>query len=208
MTGTAPSPAPLRLGLTGGIGSGKTTVGQWLQEFGAALVDADRIARSATAAGGLAIPAIRRAFGDNMIDADGAMDRARMRELAFREAGARQRLEAIVHPLVAQAIHAEAGQAAARGARVVVFDIPLLAESPRWPPQLDRILVVDCSEATQVARVQARSGLDPDTVRAIIASQAPRAARRAVADMVLHNDRIPLDTLRAEVRRIADGFGL
>ncbi len=208
VTDAAPRPAPLRLGLTGGIGSGKTTVGQWLQEFGAALVDADRIARSATAAGGLAIPAIRSAFGDGMIDADGAMDRARMRELAFRDAGARQRLEAIVHPLVAQAIHAEAERAAADGARVVVFDIPLLAESDRWPPQLDRILVVDCSEATQVARVQARSGLAPDTVQAIIASQAPRAARRAVADMVLHNDRIPLDTLRTEVRRIADGFGL
>lgn len=128
--------------------------------------------------------------------------------VAFRDAGARQRLEAIVHPLVAQAIHAEAGQAAACGARVVVFDIPCWPNRRAGRRRLDRILVVDCSEATQVARVQARSGLAPDTVRAIIASQAPRAARRAVADMVLHNDRIPLDTLRAEVRRIADGFGL
>ncbi|MDT0137368.1 dephospho-CoA kinase [Acidovorax sp. PRC11] len=204
----APRRAPLRLGLTGGIGSGKSTVGQWLASFGAALVDADRIAREATAAGGIAVPAIRAAFGDAMIDKDGAMDRARMRELAFRDAGARQRLEAIVHPLVGEAIQAAAMQAAAAGARVVVFDIPLLAESERWPPQLDRILVVDCSEATQIARVQARSGLPRETIEAIIASQAPRAARRALADMVLHNDGIPLDTLRSEVRRIADGFGL
>jgi dephospho-CoA kinase len=203
-----PGRAPLRLGLTGGIGSGKSTVGQWLASFGAALVDADRIAREATAAGGIAVPAIRAAFGDAMIGADGAMDRALMRELAFRDAGARQRLEAIVHPLVGAAIQAAAEQAAAAGARVVVFDIPLLAESARWPPQLDRILVVDCSEATQIARVQARSGLPRETIEAIIASQAPRAARRALADMVLHNDGIPLDTLQSEVRRIADGFGL
>ncbi|MDA8522106.1 dephospho-CoA kinase [Acidovorax sp. NCPPB 4044] len=198
----------LRLGLTGGIGSGKTTVGQWLEGFGAALIDADQMARAATAAGGIAIPAIRAAFGDGLIGADGAMDRARMRELAFRDAGARQRLEAIVHPVVGQAIHAAAEQAVAAGARVVVFDIPLLAESPRWPPVLDRILVVDCSEATQVARVQARNGLAREVVESIIASQAPRAMRRSIADLVLHNDGIPLETLRTEVRRIADGFGL
>ncbi|WCM94366.1 dephospho-CoA kinase [Acidovorax sp. NCPPB 2350] len=201
-------PASVRLGVTGGIGSGKTTVGQLLQTCGAVLIDADQLARAATAAQGAAIPAIRAEFGDPMIGTDGAMDRARMRELAFRDAGARQRLEAIVHPIVAQATEAAARQATAAGTRLIVFDIPLLTESGRWPPRLDRILVVDCSESTQVARVQARNGLAREVIESIIASQAARGARRAIADMVLYNDGIPLETLQSEVRRIADGFGL
>jgi len=136
---------PLRIGLTGGIGSGKSTVGQMLQARGAALIDADAIARSVTAAHGSAIPAIAQTFGPEFITAEGAMDRDRMRAHVFRHPPAKQALEAIIHPLVMQEAQRQAQEAIAKGHQTLVFDVPLLVESgARWRTQVDRILVVDC----------------------------------------------------------------
>lgn len=197
-----------KLGLTGGIGSGKSTVATMLVAHGASLIDADANARSVTAAGGAAIAAIRAAFGDTMITADGALDRSRMRELAFSDPTARLRLEAIVHPLVGQVGQAQLDAARAAGHRCVVYDIPLLVESGRWRSQLDAILVVDCLPATQVARVMARSGLQAAAAEAIIAAQATRAQRLAAADAVIYNEGISLTQLQAEVAAVARCFGL
>lgn len=155
------------------------------------------------------MPAIRSIFGDAFVDATGALDRVRMRALAFSEPDARAQLEAIVHPLVTLHSDEAAQRAAEAGATVVVFDIPLLAESGRWPRRLDAIVVVDCSEVTQVDRVVRRNGLPPETVRGIIASQASRAARRAVADVVIMNDvDCTLEELHACARQTGALFGL
>ncbi len=210
MTGAGASGrTPLQVGLTGGIGSGKSTLGGMLRDCGAALVDADACARAVTAAGGAAIPAIRAAFGDGFIDAQGALDRARMRACVFADAGAKLRLEGIVHPLVTDAIAQATRNAAAEGYRLIVLDIPLLVESrARWTRMLDAVIVVDCAPATQIARVQARSGLAAEAVQAIIAAQATRAERCAAADIVVFNEGISLLELHTTARRIAARFGL
>jgi len=200
--------AAVRLGLTGGIGSGKSTVAQVLVQAGAAHMDADAIARSVTAAGGAAINAIREAFGDSLIGSDGALDRDRMRALAFTDSTAKKRLEAIVHPLVGLETARQAQLAVGAGYCLLVFDIPLLVESGRWRQQLDRILVIDCEPPTQVARVAARSGLTHEAIEAIIAAQAPRAQRLAAADCVIYNDAITLDELGRQTRQLAQRFGL
>jgi len=200
--------AALRIGLTGGIGSGKSTVLAMLQALGAAGIDADAISRATTAAGGAAIPAIRQRFGPEFVTPEGALDRARMRELAYAQPEARHDLERIIHPLVAAEIARQAEAALAAGAPCIVLDIPLLVESGRWRGQLDRVLVVDCHPDTQVARVIARSGLAQQEVRAIIAAQAPRAQRLAAADVVICNEGLTLDALRNEVTQAARGFGL
>jgi dephospho-CoA kinase len=200
---------PLRLGLTGGIGSGKSTVGTMLAELGAVLVDADRIARELTAPHGAAIEAIRVAFGPEFIDAGGALHRARMRELAFTRPEARAQLEAIVHPLVTLHSDLQARQAAEQGYPVIVFDIPLLVESGRWARRLDAVVVVDCSAETQIERVMRRSGLTPEAVQGILASQASRPQRRAVADAVIANDGdCSLEQLHGRTRQLAALFGL
>ncbi|TXJ06177.1 MAG: dephospho-CoA kinase [Alicycliphilus sp.] len=201
-------PRPLRLGVTGGIGSGKSTFAAMLRDCGAALIDADAIARAVTEAGGPAIADIRDTFGADYIDAQGALDRVRMRALVFADAGAKERLEAIVHPLVGNAIAHAAAVAAQAGQRLIVFDIPLLTESPRWARQLDAVLVVDCREESQVARVQARNGLTEDAIRAIMATQSSRAVRRAAADFVVYNDALTLSDLQTKARQVAAGFGL
>lgn len=202
-------PRTVRIGLTGGIGSGKSTVGSMLAGMGAALIDADHIARQATAPEGAAMDAIRTTFGDAYVDASGALDRSRMRALVFSQPNARAQLEAIVHPLVTLQSHAKAQEALAAGYTVVVYDIPLLTESGRWARALDKVLVVDCPEETQLERVVRRSGLEPEAVRGIIASQATRQARRAIADVVIHNGATcTLGTLQAQVRQIAQQFGL
>ena len=198
----------LRVGLTGGIGSGKSTVLQMLADLGAAVIDADAISRSVTAPGGAAIAAISQQFGPDFIGADGGLDRARMRAQAYADPQARKQLEAIVHPLVGAESARQAQAALDAGHACLVFDIPLLVESGRWRSQVDRLLVVDCSEDTQVARVVARSGLAPQEVRAIIAAQAPRARRLAAADTVICNEGLQLAQLRAEVAQAARGFGL
>ena len=201
-------PRPLRLGVTGGIGSGKSTFAAMLRDCGAALIDADAIARAVTEAGGPAIGGIRDTFGADYIDKQGALDRVRMRALVFADAGAKERLEAIVHPLVGNAIAQAAAVAAQAGQRLIVFDIPLLTESPRWARQLDAVLVVDCREESQVARVQARNGLTEDAIRAIMATQSSRAVRRAAADFVVYNDALTLSDLQTKARQVAAGFGL
>ena len=174
-----------KIGLTGGIGSGKSTVTKLLENLGVVIIDADKISRASTASGGEAIEAIRVAFGDAMIDDTGALDRAKMRELVFQEADARQRLEAIVHPIIQTHMRIQAEQATSA---YVVYDIPLLIESvERYRPQFKRICVVDCDEETQISRVQSRSQLTVDEIRRIIASQASRADRLVHADDVIHN---------------------
>ena len=198
----------MRIGLTGGIGSGKSTVLAMLQELGAAAIDADAISRATTAPGGAAIPLIAQKFGPDFITAQGALDRARMRDRAYAQPQARRELEQIIHPLVGQEIERQVQSAQAAGARCIVFDIPLLVESGRWRQQLDRVLVVDCEPETQVARVVARSGLAADEVRAIIAAQAPRALRLAAADLVICNEGLTLEALRNEVEQAARTFGL
>jgi len=197
-----------RIGLTGGIGSGKSTVLATLASLGAATIDADAISRATTAAGGAAMPAIAREFGHDFIGPDGAMNRERMRAEVFARPAARQQLEAIIHPLVGAAIRAEGEKALAEGRRCLVIDIPLLVEGGRWRQTLDRVLVVDCLPETQVQRVMARSGLTEDQVRAIVAVQAPRAARLAAADAVIFNQDLSLAQLQAQVREAAASFGL
>lgn len=186
----------MRIGLTGGIGSGKSTVAALLVEAGALLVDTDAIARELTAPQGGALPALAAEFGADILRADGALDRERMRTQVFAEVAARRRLEAVLHPLIGAECDRRA--AAAEG-RPLVFDVPLLTESGRWRDRVDRVLVVDCSEDTQVRRVITRSGWDEATVRSVISQQAPRALRRALADAIIHNDELELDELAAQV---------
>lgn len=198
----------IRVGLTGGIGSGKSTVLQTLADMGATVVDADAISRAVTGPGGAAIEGIAQRFGTDFITADGALNRARMREHAYADPLARRQLEAIIHPLVGQESARQVRDAMAAGSRCVVFDIPLLVESGRWRAQVDRVMVIDCLPETQVARVVARSGLKADDVGAIMAAQATRAQRLAAADLVIWNEALSLDELAAQVKRAAQTFGL
>lgn len=193
-----------RVGLTGGIGSGKSTVCRMLRDLGAWVVDTDAIAHRLTAPGGRAIPAIAAQFGAEVIADNGAMDRTRMRERVFADPAQRRALEAILHPMIGEDTRAEAA-AAPQGA-IVVFDVPLLVESGRWRDQVDRILVVDCPVETQIARVMQRNGWTADAVQRIIDQQASRAQRLAVADDVIVNDGLELEELAAEVRRIWSGW--
>jgi dephospho-CoA kinase len=198
----------IRLGLTGGIGSGKSTVARLLAGCGMPVVDADAISRNATATDGVAIPAIATSFGAEYITAEGALDRQRMRALVFQDATAKVRLEAIIHPLVGQVVEQQTRQHMDAKAPCIVFDIPLLVESKHWRKRLDRILVVDCSEATQMERVSRRDALpEPDILR-IIRSQASRKNRIQAADLILYNEVVNLQQLAAQVRDIAAEFGL
>ncbi len=197
------APQPLfRLGLTGGIGSGKSTVANLLAARGAAVVDADAIARAVTAPHGSAMPAIAKTFGNDFVDADGALNRDRMRDLAFSDPDAKKRLEAIVHPLVSQESQRQTEAAIQSGHRCVVFDVPLLVESGRWRQQVDRVLVVDCTRETQIARVMARNGMAREMVERIIDAQLPSGVRLAAADWVIRNDDLSLDALRVEVNAL------
>jgi dephospho-CoA kinase len=190
----------MRIGLTGGIGSGKSTVASMLVAHGARLVDTDAIARAVALPRGAAMPAIEAEFGPVAIGADGGLDRAAMRALVFSDPGARKRLEAILHPLIGAECDRQA--AAAAPAQPIVFDVPLLVESRRWRARVDRVLVVDATEATQLARVVARSGWTPDAVRAVIAQQAGRPERRAAADAVIFNEGLGLAELSEQVRAL------
>jgi dephospho-CoA kinase len=174
----------LKIGLTGGIGSGKTQVANQLAQLGATVIDTDEIAHELSAAGGSAIEPIRQAFGDSAIAANGAMDRDFMRALVFEQPQARRQLEAILHPLIGQQVQ----QAAASATGLyVVFVVPLLVESGRWRDRVDRICVVDCEPQTQVQRVMRRSGLTPARIEQIMQVQASRAERLACADDVIDN---------------------
>ena len=198
-----------RIGLTGGIGSGKSTFGALLQKRGAALVDSDQIARQVTGPGGAAIAAIVQRFGPEFVDDTGALDRGRMRELAYSAPDARTALEAIVHPLVSLHSRQQAQAAEDAGTRVIVFDVPLLVESGRWAQRLDAVIVIDCPPAVQIQRVMSRSGLNRSTVEAILAAQSPRNIRRASADIVVHNgDNCTLADLQKMAEQVATRLGL
>ena len=179
------STAPFSIGLTGGIGSGKTTVANMFAERGASIVDTDVIAHSLTAPGGPAMPAIIAEFGPAFADATGALDRARMRQLVFADAGAKARLEAILHPRIRDG--ALAAGAAATGS-YVIYAVPLLVESGTWRSRVARVLVIDCREEVQIARVMARNNLPESQVLAIMAAQASRAQRLAAADDIIENN--------------------
>jgi dephospho-CoA kinase len=197
-----------RLGLTGGIGSGKSTVAGMLAERGAAIIDADAISRQATTAGGPAIDAIRQAFGPTFITTEGALDRDGMRALAFSDPTARRRLEQIVHPLVGLETRRQAEAAIASGYLCIVFDIPLLVESAHWRARLDQVLVLDCRPETQIERVMRRNGLSRDEVERILAQQASRRLRLQAADHVICNDGLDLPELARLVGLLARRFGL
>jgi dephospho-CoA kinase len=184
------------VGLTGGIGSGKSTVADLFAAHGVPLVDTDLIAHRITAPHGMAMPRIAAEFGTAFIAADGSLDRARMRELVFSDDGARKRLEAITHPLIRAETERE--QREAQGPYVIVV-VPLLVESGSWKSRVNRVLTVDCSVDTQISRVMSRNGFSRDQVLAIIARQAMREARLAAADDVIDNDNAPLDALKAQV---------
>jgi dephospho-CoA kinase len=188
---------PLLVGLTGGIGSGKSTVACMLQRHGAAVIDTDAISRELTQPGGAAISALQEAFGTSAIRADGAFDRDQMRQRVFADPTVRRRLESILHPLILEQTQRAVEMAA--DAAVIVLDIPLLVESGQWLDRVHRVLVVDCSEATQIARVMDRSGWSADAVRSVIGAQATRQQRLAVADDVIVNDGISEPELAARV---------
>jgi dephospho-CoA kinase len=185
----------LVVGLTGGIGSGKSAAADEFARLGAAVVDTDVIAHELTGSGGLAIPGIRKLFGEQAIGPDGAMDRGKMRDHVFRDPEAKRKLEALLHPLIREE---SARRIAAARAPYVVHVVPLLIESPDYRRRVDRVLVIDAPEDTQVARVRSRSGLSEDEVRAIMRTQAPRAQRLAAADEVLDNGG-SRDALRTQV---------
>lgn len=192
----------LQIGLTGGIGSGKTRVADLFAARGAALIDTDLLAHEITAPGGLAIPALLEAFGPTCLRADGAMDRNAMRELVFSDPAAKARLEGITHPLIRKLTEARAAAIGAAGLHpYLIYVVPLLVESGSWRARVDRVLVVDCSEATQVARVMARNGFSQAQVEAIMARQARRSDRLAAADDVVDNEGPP-EALLAQVDRL------
>ena len=188
---------PFTIGLTGGIGSGKSSAAALFTQSGAAVVDADAISRTLTGPQGEAVAEIRRAFGPRFVTADGALDRAAMRALIFSDVTARRRLEALLHPLIALRAR-EAIQRAARHSPYVIYDCPLIAEKPALAKNLSRLLVIDAPPALQISRVVARSGLSPEEALAVIRAQADRAVRLALADDVIVN----ADTLEALACRV------
>ncbi|MFM0338433.1 dephospho-CoA kinase [Paraburkholderia fungorum] len=184
------------VGLTGGIGSGKSTVADLFAVHGVPLVDTDLIAHRVTAPHGVAMPQIAAEFGDEFVAADGSLDRARMRTLVFSDEAARKRLEGITHPLIRAETERE--QREAQGPYVIVV-VPLLIESGSWKTRVNRVLTVDCSVETQIARVMRRNAFSREQALAIIARQATREARVTAADDVIDNDNTPLDALTARV---------
>jgi dephospho-CoA kinase len=189
---------PFVVGLTGGIGSGKSAATTCFAALGASVVDTDLIAHALTAPGGAAIAAIRRAFGDDMLAADGSLDRSAMRALAFQRPEARRQLEAILHPM----IRAEsARQCVEAHGPYVILAVPLLIESGDYRARCDRICVVDCPEALQVTRVRQRNALPEAQIRSIMAAQASREQRLAAADDVIDNSGT-LEALEVQVERL------
>lgn len=198
----------LRIGLTGGIGSGKSTVAELLSSFGARIIDADAISRDLTLVGGKAIALISQTFGPSYIDADGAMDRAKMRSLVYSDAVARSTLEAILHPMIRSSIQLQTNNAMLDNCKLIVYDVPLLVESPHWREQVDQLLIVDTTPEIQISRVMNRSGMTALQVEKIIASQATRLHRLHAADIVISNICLSLRELTSEVELLAGRFGL
>jgi dephospho-CoA kinase len=170
-----------------------------LVRLGAKLVDTDAISRRLTSPSGAAMPALIEAFGPTVVQPDGALDRAAMRDLAFDDATARLRLESVLHPMIGSEAIAEA---LASSARVIVFDVPLLAGSSAWRARVQRVLVIDCRESTQIERVMARPGWTRESAARVIAAQSSRSTRRAIADALIFNDGMDLETLQSEVESL------
>lgn len=190
------------VGLTGGIGCGKTTVADLFAARGASLVDADLIAHSLTAPGGAAMPALLDEFGQQYANADGSLDRTKMRELVFTDAAAKARLEAILHPRIRAAIASAAAEASGP---YVIHVVPLLVESGNWRERYDRVLVIDCPESVQISRVMARNNLSEEQVKAIMATQVTRQVRLAAADDILVND-AGLATLEPQIEALHQAY--
>lgn len=188
----------LVVGVTGGIGSGKTVVAQAFAELGVEVIDTDQIAHELTAPGQPAVREIATRFGTQVLTAEGALDRAALRRAVFSDPDARRRLEALLHPLIAQQVVHRLAQA---GGPYVILVVPLLVETGGYEGIVDRVLVVDSPEDVQVTRVMRRNGLSPNEVEPILRAQASRQQRLARADDVLTNDG-DLDTLRSGVQRL------
>lgn len=193
---------PTRLGLTGGIGSGKSTVAGMFAALGAVIIDADAISRSLTASHGAAIATIKQQFGEAMIGADGSLNRSCMRDLVFTDSEAKKRLESIIHPLIKLEMQRQEQSALATGAKLIVYDIPLLVESQNWRATLNQVLVIDCLEQTQINRVMLRNTIKHQDVEKIIASQASRKMRNSAADILIFNDSITVEQLSAQVTQV------
>lgn len=194
------------IGLTGGIGSGKSAAADAFAALGAAIVDTDAIAHALTAPGGLAIAAIGASFGPAFIDATGALNRAVMRQHVFDDPAARQRLEGLLHPLIrAESDRLVTLATADPATPYVMLVVPLLVESGTYAERVDRVCVVDCPESTQVERVMQRSALAAEQVRHIMAAQASRAERLAAADDVIANH-TDLAALHAQVARLDSAY--
>ena len=191
-------PAFKRIGLTGGIGSGKSTFGSLLVDRGFACIDADAISRDLTGVNGAAVSHIQQVFGEDFIAADGSMDRSKMRALVFAQPHAKTQLQSILHPLIRAAIADKEAAFKAKGKPLVVLDIPLLVESASWSKQLDGVLVVDCSEDRHIARVMARNGWTREEVQAVMSAQASRQERLAAATWVIDNDSDDMEDLKRQ----------
>jgi len=189
-----------RIGLTGGIGSGKSTFGSLLVERGFAYIDADAISRDLTGVNGGAVTHIQQVFGEDFMAADGSMDRSKMRALVFAQPQAKTQLQNILHPLIRAAIAEQEAAFKVKGKPLVVLDIPLLVESASWPAQLDGVLVVDCSEDRQIARVMARNGWTRAEVQAVMSAQASRQERLAAATWVIDNDSDDMEDLKRQAQ--------
>jgi dephospho-CoA kinase len=190
------------LGLTGGIGSGKTTVANMFAELGASLIDTDLIAHQLTAPGGVAMPLIKQEFGSDFILESGAMDRSKMREHIFAHPEQKKRLEQILHPLIRAETEAAAKKASGD---YPIFVVPLLVESGSWVQRVSRVLVIDCSEATQILRVMSRNGMTQEQVLAIMQAQASRQQRLQAADDVIINEG-DLSPIREQVRLLHEKY--
>ncbi len=190
------------VGLTGGIGSGKTTVANMFADLGVTLIDTDLIAHALTNTNGAAIEAIKNAFGADFIQSSGAMDRAKMRLHVFDQPEEKKRLEAILHPLIRE----ETEAAAKRSIGIyTIFVVPLLVESKSWKQRVSRVLVVDCSEQIQIQRVMSRNGMTREQVLAIMQTQASRDERMKAADDIIDSER-DLAEIRQDVRRLHDKY--
>jgi len=189
-----------RIGLTGGIGSGKSTFASLLVDRGFVFIDADAISRQLTGIGGAALSQIRQVFGEDFVAPDGSMDRNKMRALIFAQPQAKAQLQDVLHPLIRAAMADQEAAFKAEGKPLVVLDIPLLVESASWPAQLDGVLVVDCSEDRQIARVMARNGWTRAEVQAVMAAQASRQERLATATWVIDNDSDDIQVLKRQAQ--------
>ena len=198
----------MRIGLTGGIGSGKSSVARLLAHLGASVIDADDVAKSLTGADGPAIELIRGIFGHEFVTSERALDRVRMREEVFRSQIAKSKLESILHPLIQAEILRQVKRLDIAGVTCMVLEIPLLMETTHWRKILDAVCVVDCCESTQIERVVKRNGLTKEMVQKVMDSQSSRQNRLRGADIVLFNDDIALPQLACEVKAIAPSIGL